>query len=110
MKLHFKEPHAEVISTKLGTKYHLIKSAQVCLNSGPVPYHKKEIENIHVPVVKIDCEVFKIFFFRTTEPVLTKVGTMHPLVKGLQFVELGHEQKSWLNDSLNCLSLFFAMI
>lgn len=37
MKLHFKEPHAEVISTKLGTKYHLIKSAQVCLNSGPVP-------------------------------------------------------------------------
>ena len=36
-------------------------------------------------IVKIHWQNLKIFFCRTTEPILTKFGTKHPWVTGIQF-------------------------
>ena len=39
-------------------------------------------------ILKKNWRNFKIFFSRTTAPISTKFGTMHPLVKGFKFVQM----------------------
>ena len=67
------------ISIKLETKHPLVMRVQVCSNEGPHPFSSGdnyEIANIHWLKLKI--------FSRTTWPISTKLGTMHPWVKGIQ--------------------------
>ena len=35
-------------------------------------------------IIKLDCQLLKIFFSRTTGPISTKLGTEHHWVKGIQ--------------------------
>jgi hypothetical protein len=54
-----------------------MKGIQVYLNKGPGPLQRGEI-------TKMGWGHLKIFFFRTTGPILTKLGTNHPQVEGIQ--------------------------
>ena len=70
----------EPISTKLGTKHPWVKGIQVCSPKGPrlLPSGDNKEEP------KLHWQNLKIFFSRTTEPISTKLGTKHPVVKGIQ--------------------------
>ena len=63
------------ISTKLGTKYPLLKRIQ-----GPCPNQRED----NWEKVKIHWKPLKIFFSRTPWPISTIPGTKHPWVKGIQ--------------------------
>jgi hypothetical protein len=57
-----------------------VKGIQVCSNKGPCSLqrgdnHKK---------CKMGLGHLKIFFSRTTGPILSRLGTNHPWVKGVQ--------------------------
>jgi hypothetical protein len=67
-------------SIKLGTKYPWVKGIQVCSNKGPVPLLRGDNHKY----VKMGWGHLKIFFSRTTGPILTRLGPNHPLVKGIQ--------------------------
>jgi hypothetical protein len=66
-------------SIKLGTNYSLVKGIQVSSNKGPVPLQTGDNHKN----VKIGWGHLKIFS-RTTGPILTRLGTNHPLVKRIQ--------------------------
>ena len=69
----------EPISTKLGTKHPWVKGIQISSKKGPRPFPRGdnyEIAKIHLWNLKI--------FYRTTGPISTKLGTMHPWVKEIQ--------------------------
>ena len=48
-------------------------------NEGPCPFPQGD----NYEITKIHRRNLKIFFFRTTRPISTKVGTKHPWVKGI---------------------------
>jgi hypothetical protein len=57
-----------------------MKGNQVCSNKGPGPFqrgddHKNE---------KMGWDLLKIFFSRTTGPILTSLGRNYPRVKGIK--------------------------
>jgi hypothetical protein len=56
------------------------KGIQVCLNKGPCPLERGDNHKN----VNIGWGHLKIFFSRTTGPVLTRRGTNHPWVKVIQ--------------------------
>ena len=68
------------ISTTLGQKEPLVKGIQVYSNEGSHPFPRGD----KYEIVKIHWLNLKIFFSRTTWPFSTKLGTMHPRVKGIQ--------------------------
>ena len=68
------------ISTKLGTKHHWMKGIQFCSNERPLPFPRGD----NYEIVKIHWRNLKIVFSRTTGPISTKLGTMHPWVKEIQ--------------------------
>ena len=68
-------------STKLGTMHPWVKGIQVCSIEGPCPFPRGD----NYEIAKIHWKNLKIFFSKTTEPISTKLGTMHPWVKGIQF-------------------------
>jgi hypothetical protein len=57
-----------------------VKGIQVCSNKGPGPLQR----GYNHKTVKIGWGYLKILFSRTTGPILTKRGTNHPWVKGIQ--------------------------
>jgi hypothetical protein len=57
-----------------------MKGNQVCSNKGPGPLQRRDNHKN----VKMGWGHLKIFFSRTTWPILTKLGTNHPWVKGIQ--------------------------
>ena len=65
------------ISIILGTMHHWLKGIQVCSNEGPSPFPRGE----NYEITKIHCQNLKIFFWRTTGPISTKLSTKHPWVK-----------------------------
>ena len=70
------------ISTKLGTKYPWMKGIHVYSNGWPdLSSRGNNSKN-----VKLYWKYLKIFFFRTTGPISTKLGTILPSVKGAQIV------------------------
>ena len=70
------------ISNKLDTKYPWVKGIKVCSNEGPRPFPREN----NYEISKIHWWNKKIFFFRTTGPILTKLGTKlkYSLVKKIQ--------------------------
>ena len=70
----------EPISTKLGTKHPSVKGIQFYSNKGPCPFPRGD----NCEIAKIHWRNLKIFFSRTAGPILTKFGTKHPWVKGIQ--------------------------
>jgi hypothetical protein len=60
-------------SIKLGSNYPWIKGIQVCTNKGPSPLQRGD----NYKNVKMGSGHLK-FFSRTTEPILTRLGTNHP--------------------------------
>jgi hypothetical protein len=67
-------------SIKLGTNYPWVKGIQLCSNKGPGPLQRVDNHKN----VKIGWGHLKIFFSRTFWPILTRLGTNHPWVKGIQ--------------------------
>jgi hypothetical protein len=61
----------------------LDKGIQVCSHKGPIPLQRGDNHKN----VKIGWGHLKIFF-RTTGPILTRLGTNHPLGRGLKFVQM----------------------
>jgi hypothetical protein len=57
-----------------------VKGIQVCSNKGPGPLQRGDNHKN----VKMGWGHLKIFFSRTTGPILTRLGTNQPLVKGIQ--------------------------
>ena len=68
------------ISTKLGTKHLWVKGIQVHSNEGPCSLLRGD----NYEIAKIHWQNFKIYFSRTTGPILTKLGTKNSCVKGIQ--------------------------
>ena len=68
-----------LILTKLGTKHHWVMGIQVYSNDWPCLFPRWDNKEI----VKIHWWTLKIFFFRTTGPISTKLGTKHPWVTGI---------------------------
>ena len=79
LKIFFSRTTGPIL-TKLGTKHHWVKGFQVCSNEGPCPFQRED----NYEIVKIHWRNLKIFFSRTTGPILTQLGTKHPWVKGIQ--------------------------
>ena len=61
-------------SVKLGTNYPWMKGNQVCSNKGPGSRQRGDNHRN----VKMGQGLLKIFFSRTTGPILTRLGTNHP--------------------------------
>ena len=57
-----------------------MKEIQVCSNKGPGPLLRGD----NYKNVKMGWGHLKIFFSRTTGPILTRLGTNHPLVEEIQ--------------------------
>ena len=76
----FSSSSPEPISTKLDTKYPWVKEIQVCSNEGPRLSQRGD----NWEIIKINWQLLKIFYFRTTELISTKLVTVHPWVKGTQ--------------------------
>jgi hypothetical protein len=57
-----------------------MKEIQVCSNKGPGPLLRGD----NYKNVKMGRGHLKIFFSRTTGPILTKLGTNHPWGEGIQ--------------------------
>ena len=68
-------------STKLCTLHSWVEGIQFYSNKGPCPFPRGD----NYKIVKIHWRNSKIFFSRTTGPIsTTKLGTMHPWVKGIR--------------------------
>ena len=59
------------LTTKLGTKYPWVKGIQVCSNKEPRPSQRGGNREI----IKMNWQLLKIFFSRTTLLISTKLGT-----------------------------------
>jgi hypothetical protein len=57
-----------------------VKGIHVCSNKGPGPFQRGDNHKN----VKMGRGLLKIFFCRTTGPILTRLGTNHHRVKGIQ--------------------------
>jgi hypothetical protein len=60
-----------------------VKGIQVCSNKWPGPLQRGDNHKN----VKLGWGHLKIFFTRTTGPILTRLGTNRPWMKGLKFVQ-----------------------
>ena len=69
------------ISTKLGIMHPWVKVIKDCSYGGPRSFPRGDIYEI---ALINEQNLKKKFFSRTTEPISTKSGTMHPWVKGIQ--------------------------
>ena len=67
-------------STKLATNHPWVKEIQVYSNEGPDPFPRGD----YYDIVKIHWQIWKIIFSKTTEPISTKLGTMHHWEKEIQ--------------------------
>jgi hypothetical protein len=67
-------------SIKLGTNYPWVKGIKVCSNKGPNLLQRGDNHKN----VKIGWGHLKIFFSRTTGPILIRLGTNHPWGQGIQ--------------------------
>ena len=70
----------EPSSTIIGTKHPWVKGIQVCSNEGLRSFPRGD----NYEIAKIHWRIWKIFFSKTTEPISTKLGTMHHWVKEIQ--------------------------
>jgi hypothetical protein len=61
-------------SIKLGTNFFGVKGIKFCLNKGPGPLQRGDNRKN----VKMGWGHLKIFFSRTTGPILIRLGTNHP--------------------------------
>jgi hypothetical protein len=66
-------------SIKLGTNHPWVNGIQGCTNKGPGPIQRGDNHKN----VKSELGHLKIFFSRTTGPILTRLGTNHSWVKGI---------------------------
>ena len=71
-------------STKLGTKNPWVKGFQVINIRGSA--HSQRGDNYEIG--KLNWQIWKIVFSKTTEPISTIIGTKHPWVKGFKFVQM----------------------
>ena len=68
------------ISTKFGTKHSWVDRIQIFTNKGP--HHSSRGDNSKI--INIYGAYVKIFYFRTTGTVSTKLGIKHPWVEEIQ--------------------------
>jgi hypothetical protein len=82
-------------SIKLGTNYPWVKGIQVCSNKRSGPLQRGDNHKN----VKMGWGHLKIFFSRTTEPILTRLSTKHPWVKGIQVCSKERDSPSPRGDN-----------
>ena len=70
------------ISTKFGTKHPWVDGIHIFTNKGPHPSSRGDNNKI----IKIYGEYFKIFYFRSTGPISTKLGIKHPWIQEIQIL------------------------
>ena len=68
--------------TKLGTKHAWVRVKRIQVCSNEVPFHFPRVDNCKI--LKLLWLLLKIFFSRTARPISTKLGTIHPGVKGIK--------------------------
>ena len=56
-----------------------MKGIQICSNEGPHPSQRGDNREL----IKVNWQLLKIFFSRTTGPILTKLSTKYPWEKGI---------------------------
>jgi hypothetical protein len=79
--MHFFSRTSLPNSIKLGTHYPWVKGIQVCSNKGPGPFQRGD----NCKNVKLGWCHLKIFWRTITNgPILTRLGTDHSYVKGIQ--------------------------
>ena len=64
----------------LNTNHAWVKGILNCSNKGPDPLQRGD----NYKIAKMGWGHLKIFFSRTTGPILTILGTDHPYIKGIQ--------------------------
>ena len=69
-----------------GTTHPSLMEITICSNKGPRPTPRRDNGKI---IAKIYWRHLTIFYSRTTESISTKLGTIHPLVKGIQVCSNG---------------------
>ena len=74
LKIFSRITASEPISTKLSTMHLWVKIIQIYSNEGSNPFPKGD--NFKIAI--IHWRNLRFFFSRTTGPILTKLGTMHP--------------------------------
>ena len=78
-----------------------MKGVQVCLNERPRPFQRGD----NWEIIKINRQLFKIFFSRTTRPISTKLGTKYPLVKGIPVCSNEESRPSQRGDNWEIVKL-----
>jgi hypothetical protein len=61
-----------------------VNGIQACSNIGPSPIKRGDNHKN----VKIGWDLLNIFFSRTTEPILTRLGTNHHREEGFKFLQI----------------------
>jgi hypothetical protein len=75
------------ILTRFITNHHREKGIQICSNKGPGPFQRGDNhKNVKMGWVRL-----KIFFSRTTGPILTRLITIHPWENGFKFIQMKGE-------------------
>jgi hypothetical protein len=64
--------------------YPWVQGIHVCSNKGPGPLQRGDNHKN----AKMGWGYFKIFFSRTTGPILSRLGTNHPWGKAFMFVQM----------------------
>jgi hypothetical protein len=72
-----------------------VKGIQVCSNKGPGPLQRGD----NYKNVKMGWSHLKIFFSRTIGPILTRLGTNYPWVKGIQICSKEGDSPSRRGDN-----------
>jgi hypothetical protein len=72
-----------------------VKGIQVCSNKGPGPLKRGDNRKN----VKMGWGRLKIFFSRTSWPILTRLGTNYPWVKGIQICSKKGDSPSSRGDN-----------
>jgi hypothetical protein len=72
-----------------------VKGIKVCSNKVPGPLQRGDNHKN----VKMGWSHLKIFFFRTTGPILTRLGTKHPRVKKIQVCSKKGDNPSPMGDN-----------
>ena len=96
------------ISTKLGTKHSWVMRIQFVQMMGPTFLQGDIIMKQRKYIDKIR----KIFFSRTTGPTATKLGTMPPLMKGIQVCSNEGSalvQGEIITKQRKCIDVFFKL-
>jgi hypothetical protein len=96
LKIFFSRTTGPIL-TRLGTNHPWVKGVQICSKEGDPPMPRGD----NSERVKMHGKFLKIFFSRITEPILTRLGTNYPWVKGIEVCSKEGDNPSPRGDTCN---------